>query len=375
MRQPWLGGLSRRDFLRRHWQKRPLLARAAWAVPAGLPRRAGLFALACRSDVESRLVLRRAARWQVEHGPFSRDRLRRLPASRWTLLVNGVNLHVLAAEQLLRRVDFVPQARLDDVMVSYAAPGGGVGPHFDSYDVFLLQGAGRRLWRLQRARRFALVPEAPLKLIADFSPDEEYLLEPGDVLYLPPGWGHDGIALEPCWTYSIGCRAPGGAELALALLDYLHERGLPDAEYRDRALRPAAHSAEIGARMIGFAQRALRRLRWTARDVRRLLGRHLTAPKPHVAFAPPRRPLARAAFLRRLARGDVALDARSLLLYRGRLFFLNGEEIVLRPAQRRALARLADRRRCAGAALARAGLGEQLFAWYRYGYLRLERRA
>lgn len=372
MRERWLGGLSTREFLRRHWQKRPLLARAGWRPPAGLPDTARLFSLAGRTDVESRLVMRRGERWTLEHGPFSRGRLGRLPARDWTLLVNGLNLHLACAEQMLRRFDFVPQARLDDVMVSFAAPGGGVGPHCDSYDVFLLQGPGRRVWRLERARRFRLIAGAPLKLIADFRPDEEVLLEPGDLLYLPPGWGHDGVALAPSWTYSVGFRAPRGAELSLAMLDYLHERGLPDAEYRDPALAPATRPAEIGSRMIEFALRVTRRIRWTERDVQRLLGRHLTMPKSQVTFKPPRRPLPRAAFLRRLARSDVALDARSMLLYRGARFFLNGEDFVPLAAQRKPLAALADRRRLAGTALARAGLGDWLHAGYRSGFLRLE---
>jgi 50S ribosomal protein L16 3-hydroxylase len=374
MLQPWLGGMSARAFLRRHWQKRPLLARGAWRPSAGMPRLAGLFALARRSDVESRLVTRRAGHWRVEHGPFSRTRLGRLPARDWTLLVNGVDLHIAAAERMLRRFDFVTRSRLDDVMVSYAAPGGGVGPHFDSYDVFLLQGTGRRVWRLERARRFALVSGAPLRLIADFAPDEEYLLEPGDLLYLPPGWGHDGGALEPCWTWSVGCRAPRGAELALALLDDLHERGLPEAIYRDPALQPATHPARITAPMLEFTRQVLQRLGWRARDAHRALGRHLTAPKPHVVFRPPRRPWPLAVFLRRLGSRDVALDPRSLLLYRGASFFLNGELLAPRAAQRRALAQLADRRRARGATLAHAGLGAQLHAWYLDGYLHLERR-
>ena len=372
MREQWLGGLSARDFLRRHWQKRPLLARAAWTAPAGLPGRTQMFSLACRGDVESRLVMRRGAHWSVEHGPFAGGRLARLPARDWTLLVNGLNLHVAGAERMLRRFDFVPQARLDDVMASYAAPGGGVGPHFDSYDVFLLQGAGRRVWRLERARRFALAAGAPLKLIEDFRPEEEYLLERGDLLYLPPGWAHDGVALEPCWTYSIGLRAPSGAELALAMLDYLHERGLPEATYRDPMLRPATRPGEIGSRMTAFARRVLRRMRCTGRDVQRVLGRHLTMPKPQVVFRPPRRPLPRQAFLRRLSRSDAVLDARSRLLYRGAAFFLNGEELAPPAAQRELLATLADRRRCRGAALRRARAGDLLYAWYLSGYLRLE---
>lgn len=372
MRERWLGGLSTREFLRRHWQKRPLLVRAGWALPAGLPDAARLFSLAARLDVEARLVMRRGERWSSEHGPFERARFDRLPARNWALLANGLNLHLAAAERMLRQFDFVPQARLDDVMVSLAAPGGGVGPHCDSYDVFLLQGAGRRVWRLERPRRFRWVAGAPLRLIADFRPEEEYLLEPGDLLYLPPGWGHDGVALVPSWTYSVGFRAPRGAELALAMLDYLHERGLPDAAYRDPHLKPAARPAQIGRDLLEFALRVTRRIRWTRGDVGRLLGRHLTLPKPQVVFRLPRRPWSRAEFQRRLARSAVALDARTLLLYRGTRFFVNGEDFVPAAAQRAPLAALADRRRASGTALARAGAGEALYTWYRSGWLRLE---
>ena len=195
-----LGGLPARIFLHRHWQKRPLLVRGAlpgWRV---LTKRA-LFALSGRDDVESRLVERLGERWSVTHGPIVRSRLARARLRGWTLLVQGVNLHLPAADRLLRRFDFLPQARLDDVMVSYAAPGGGVGPHCDSYDVFLLQGPGRRIWRFSRPKDYSLVPGAPLKLIKDFDAEEELLVEPGDLLYLPPGWGHEGIVLDPCITY------------------------------------------------------------------------------------------------------------------------------------------------------------------------------
>ena len=286
------GGLSARDFLRRYWQRKPLLVRGALPRIGALLGRRALFSLARRPEVESRLVWRRGSRWHVEQGPLASARLARMPPRGWTLLVNGVNLHSGRAENLLRLFSFVPQARLDDVMVSYAAPGGGVGPHTDSYDVFLLQGPGRRVWRLERARRFAPEPGAPLRLIADFRPDEEYLLEAGDLLYLPPGWGHDGVALDACFTYSIGFRAPRGAELAAAFLDYLHERGLPDVAYRDPGLVPARRPAEIGTRMIEHAGEVLGRLRWSGSDVRILLGRYLTLPKPHVVFRPPRRPRA-----------------------------------------------------------------------------------
>ncbi len=373
MQQTPLGGLSAKEFLRRYWQKRPLLVRRALPGFRGVLDRNALFALAARSDVESRLVERAGSRWRVTQGPISGARLARAGKTGWTLLVHGVNHFRAAAERLLRRFAFVPEARLDDLMVSYAVPGGGVGPHFDGYDVFLVQGPGRRVWRLERPRRFALLPGAPLKLIAGFRPEEEFLLEPGDLLYLPPRWGHDGVALDPGFTCSVGFRAPRGAELAAAFLDYLQERGLPDAEYRDPGLRPAARPALVGEALARYARKQLARIRWRAADEEIFLGRFLSAPRADTVFALPRRPLARRAFARRLARGMVALDPRTRLLYRGRQVFINGEALAPRETQRRALAALADGRRLAGRTLARAALGDLLYDWYRGGYLRLER--
>ena len=352
-----LGGLSAQDFLRRHWQKKPLLARGALPGFRGVASREQLLALSSRPDVESRLVRRSGARWSVVQGPLSRTALRRNS----TLLVQGVNLHLAAADRLLRMFSFLPQARLDDVMVSWAAPGGGVGPHFDSYDVFLVQGAGRRVWRLQHPRRWRLVQGAPLRLIEGFAPDEEILAEPGDLLYLPPGWGHDGVALEECFTCSVGLRAPQGEELAAAFLDYLHERGLPQSQYRDPGLRPAARNGEIPRAMVQHTADTLRRIRWSRGDASRFLGRFLTAPKQHVVFRPPTRPLTRAAFARRRA---VVLDPKTQLLYRGKYSYCNGEEYVTAPA----LHKLADQRR----ALVHAAQADLFYEWYLAGFLHPE---
>jgi 50S ribosomal protein L16 3-hydroxylase len=361
MKLSMLGGLSAQKFLRRHWQKRPLVVRAAFPGFRGAATRAQLAALAARPDVESRLVRRRGAHWDVVHGPLACTALQRNS----TLLVSGANLHLTAADRLLRGFSFLPQARLDDVMVSWAAAGGGVGPHFDSYDVFLVQGAGRRVWRLQRPRAFRLVEGAPLKLIADFAPDEEVLAEPGDLLYLPPGWGHEGVALEDCLTCSVGLRAPQGTELAAAFLDFLHERGLPRARYRDPDLRPARRSAEIPRPMAAHAAKVLRGIRWTRSDVENFLGRFLSEPKAHVVFRHPRRTLARGAFARALRRAAVVLDARTQMLTLGARCFINGESL---PATR-ALRRLADRRR----GRLPAALAETAYRWYLSGYLHLER--
>jgi 50S ribosomal protein L16 3-hydroxylase len=341
-----LGGLTPRTFLRRHWQKRPLFVRDALPRFAGLwdekTASRALFALAGRDDVESRMVGRRAARWETLHGPFKRISL----ASRnSTLLVSGVNLHVAAADELLRRFHFIPQARLDDVMVSYATPGGGVGPHVDSYDVFLLQGPGRRRWRVGAST---------------------YVAEPGDMLYVPPGWKHDGVALEACFTYSIGFRAPRGAELAAAFLDWLHERGLPDGVFRDPGRAPVRSPALIPSELVDFADRVVGRISWSKSDSTRFLGEYLTLPKPHVVF---RRGRGR----RSLGRSRIRLDPKTQLLYRGARYFINGEAVKVPRRAVATLRELADRREASGERLARAGLAELICGWQRLGYLHLER--
>lgn len=226
--------------MRRHWQKKPLLVRqavASFVPPVG---RQELFALAAQETVESRLVQQKKGAWSLRHGPFARRALPPLATPDWTLLVQGVDLHDDAVHALLQQFRFVPQARLDDLMISYATDGGGVGPHFDSYDVFLLQAHGRRRWRIGRQKDLALKDGIPLKILENFEPEQEFVLEPGDMLYLPPRWAHDGIAEGECMTYSIGFRSPSLTGLAQDLLTRLSDG--PDEEgalsphlYRDPA--------------------------------------------------------------------------------------------------------------------------------------------
>ena len=273
--------------------------RAAFPGFAGPFSARALFALAARDDVESRLVLREGARWTLSHGPFRRADLASLPARDWTLLVQGVNLVHPAGEALLRRFSFLPYARLDDLMVSYAAPGGGVGPHEDSYDVFLLQGFGRRRWRFGRQADHALLPGRPLKILRRFTPAHDEVLAPGDMLYLPPDVAHDGVAIDACTTYSIGFRAPGATELATAFLDFLRDELDLPGRYADPDLVPARAPAAIGAAMQRRCLRMLAKIAWDRATAARFLGVFLTEPKPHVFLEPPRAPISRAAFGRR----------------------------------------------------------------------------
>lgn len=370
---PPLGGLSPNAFLRGYWQKRPLLVRQAIPGFKGLIEKRALFALAENDEAESRLV-QRSPDWRVTPGPFSRSALSRLPASNWTLLLNDLNLYSDAADAILKLFSFASWARVDDVMVSYAADGGGVGAHVDSYDVFLLQGPGRRRWRLMPPNRkpFKLVEGAPLKLIANFRPVKEMTLDCGDMLYVPPGWGHEGIAIGPCQTYSIGFRAPGAVELSTAFLDYLHERGFHERSFRDPDRKVAIHAAKIDEHLIRHAADALARIRWNTADVTDFLGRYLSEPKQHVTFDPPPRPWSRADFLRRLRTAKVRLDPRTRMLTKGLRVYLNGTSFEMGDRGPGGLQELADCREADGEHFARAPTKDLIYDWYRQGFLLLE---
>jgi 50S ribosomal protein L16 3-hydroxylase len=366
-----LGGRSASEFLARFWHKEALLVRSALPAFADPLSPRDIAALALRDDVESRLVARAGRRWSLAHGPFTRRDLSTLPARGWTLLVQGVNLHVGAVDALMRRFAFVPYARIDDVMVSFAAPGGGVGPHFDSYDVFLLQGSGRRRWRYGRQHELALRPRLPLKILARFSPTHEAIVARGDLLYLPPHIAHDGVALDACTTYSIGFRAPAATELATAFLDHLRDQIDLPGRYADPDLKHAKEPARIGASMQRRYGELLDRVRWDRATVSRFLGCWLSEPKAHVFFDRPDEPLRAAEFARAARAGGVRLDTRTRLLYDDKHVYVNGIAMRWPGVDRAALAALANRRELRARDI--AGLARQTLAllhdWYRHGYL------
>ncbi|MBU3740615.1 MAG: cupin domain-containing protein, partial [Rhodoferax sp.] len=290
---PLLGGLSPDQFMRRHWQRKPLLVRQAVGPDAAPLDRRALFRLAARDEVRSRLVVRKASPrpagpapdWSLRQGPFRRLPPLRQPA--WTLLVQGVDGHIEAARRLLDAFRFVPDARLDDLMISFATDGGGVGPHFDSYDVFLLQVQGRRLWRIGRQKDMTLQPDMPLKILQQFEPEQEFLLDAGDMLYLPPRYAHDGIAVGDCMTCSIGFRSPDRGHLARELLQRLGDDAadaLGGDVYRDPGQPAVAEPARIPNDLLAFAQDSVRRALAQPDVLRRALGEWLTEPQPDVWF-------------------------------------------------------------------------------------------
>ncbi|MEQ5838824.1 cupin domain-containing protein [Paraburkholderia acidicola] len=327
---PLLGNLSPSQFMRRYWQKKPLLIRQAIPQIAAPLSRDELFDLAGLDDVEARLITHFRNKWQLEHGPFEPDELPSVKQRAWTLLVQGVDLHDDRARALLDRFRFVPDARLDDLMISYATDGGGVGPHFDSYDVFLLQVHGKRRWRIGAQRDLSLQEGVPLKILQHFECDEEWLLEPGDMLYLPPHLAHGGIAEGECMTCSIGFRAPSHSELTSQFLYHLAESGQTSGSagdlYRDPQQPAVAHPGELPAALVAQVSKTLAKIRWDERDIASFLGSYLSEPKPSVVFDPPARPFSEQRFIALAGKSGVRLDRKTLLLYDRRAYFMNGEE-------------------------------------------------
>ncbi len=365
--------------MKRYWQKKPLLIRQAMPGMEAPLTRDELFALADSDDVESRLITHFRRRWALEHGPFSPQELPSPNARQWTLLVQGADLHDDRARALLERFRFAPDARLDDLMISYATDGGGVGPHFDSYDVFLLQVHGKRRWRIGAQRDLSLQEGLPLKVLANFEPEEEWVLEPGDMLYLPPHIAHDGVAVGECMTCSIGFRSPSTSELTNQFLYWLAERGTERAPatsalYRDPDQPAVAQPAQLPPALVSKVGNVLGRVRWSEADVSSFVGSWLSEPKPNVVFDAPDRPLDEARFAARVAKSGLALDRRTILLYDARSYYLNGEQYLLREA-RKWLPALADNRLMDGKRFVTlshdSSVTALLHEWYCAGWIRV----
>ena len=362
-----LGGLTASQFMRKHWHKKPLLVRQA--IPgfkAPIPR-ARLLAMAGEEGVESRLIQQLDGdNWKLSHGPLSRRSLPALTKPGWTVLVQGVDMHDAKAHELLQQFRFVPEARLDDLMISFATDQGGVGPHFDSYDVFLLQAHGKRRWRIGRQKDLSLQPDKPLKILSNFEPEEEFVLEPGDMLYLPPKWAHDGVAEGECMTYSIGFRSPDrgelGRELLLRMSDEPYELDTP-VIYKDPKQEAVSNPAMIPEGMYEFAREALKKAMAEPLALERALGEYLSDPKPNVWFE----------------HGDengmfesVVLDRRTRMMYDAKHIFINGESYLAGGRDATLMRKLADTKALSRKDLATASDDalELLSVWFDAGWVR-----
>ena len=366
-----LGGMTPQLFMKRHWQKKPLVIRQAFPGFTPLLNRSELFTLAAQQEVQSRLLIQNAGRakqgWQFKQGPFDRRELPALKRPGWSLLVQGVDLHRDSVHGLMNQFRFIPDGRLDDLMISYATDGGGVGPHFDSYDVFLLQAHGRRRWRIGRQKDLSLQEGMPLKILANFEPEEEFVLEPGDMLYLPPKYAHDGIALGECMTYSIGFRSPSRGEIAQELLQRIADQAQDTAGstlYKDPRQEAVENPAEIPAGMLFFAQDALARALNDPLIMARALGEYLTEPKADVWFesmvaSAPEHP------------GPLQLDRKTKMMFDASHIFINGESFLASGKDAKIMRQLANDRVLDGGAFDKltAQAQELLLDWQDAGWI------
>ncbi|MFG0382491.1 JmjC domain-containing protein [Pseudomonas sp. zbq_18] len=355
-----LGGLTPREFLRDYWQQKPLLVRQAipgFESPITADELAGL---ALEEEVESRLVLEHGAHpWELRRGPFAEDAFSQLPERDWTLLVQAVDQFVPEVADVLKDFGFLPSWRIDDLMISFAAPGGSVGPHFDNYDVFLLQAEGQRRWKIGQMcdADSKLLQHADLRILADFEQTDEWVLEPGDMLYLPPRLAHYGIAEDDCMTYSVGFRAPSAAEVLTHFTDFLAQF-LPDEErYSDAGMAPVGDPHQIQQDALDRLKSLLTEHMSDERLLLTWFGQFMTEPRyPELVSGPE---IEEADFLAALEDGAVLVRNPSARLAWsevdvGLVLFASGQSRLL-PAHLKELLRLV----CAAEALH----GENLAPW------------
>lgn len=382
-----LNGMTPAQFLAEYWQKKPLLIKNAIPNFTGLLSPDELAGLACEDEVQSRIVEFKKGKWVANHGPFDEDDFANLtenptPDNNWTLLVQSVNHHLPEGTALLKQFDFIPHARLDDLMVSYAPHGGGVGPHFDSYDVFLLQGQGKRIWRISEQVDLSLVEGAPLRILQNFDTSQEWLVEAGDLLYLPPHLAHWGIAVTDngvdCMTYSIGFRAPKNQELATEFLGFMQDKLNKDQIvldgdfltkiYQDADLTLQDHAAEISKEMVAKVSANLQKIKWSDEMVAEFLGTYLSEPKPDIVFDANKKITLRN-FCEKLAKIGIALDLKSQMLFFADYFYMNGEAVKYIGESASILTTLADERCIEATNISDELLLQQLYDWYIAGYL------
>jgi 50S ribosomal protein L16 3-hydroxylase len=366
-----LGGLTVNEFLRDYWQKKPLLVRQAVPGFKGLLNPQQLIELSCLEDAQARLVKQSRDVWQLAHGPFEPDAMAKL-RGKWTVLVQGVNNSLPTATELLKPFNFIPHARLDDLMVSYATKGGGVGPHFDPYDVFLLQGLGHRRWQISTQEDRTLIEGAPLRILKNFHVEHEWVLEAGDMLYLPPQCGHNGIAEDDCMTYSIGFRTPTYQELSEQFLVYLQDRIAVSGVYADPDLKTQKYPSEISNEMVQQVAQAIRKVVWDDEDIANFLGSYLSEPKPHIYFNAPAKPLSEARFNLALKKDNVVLDLKSQMLCCKQTVFMNGESYSVGKGSFLTLRELADTRQLPPTSKLTAETTALLYAFYLDGYVKLQ---
>jgi 50S ribosomal protein L16 3-hydroxylase len=334
------GSISVAEFLAQFWQQKPLLLRRfvdPGSVDTGLET---LLSFAQQDDISSRLIRVRNQDWSMQEGPF--DALPSLRTKQWTILLQGMDRGLDQAYALRLAFGFLPHARIDDVMISVASAGGGVGAHLDEYDVFLVQGHGQRRWRWGYQSNHHFQANKPLKLLEHFEPQFEAVLEPGDCLYLPPRWAHEGVALSPCSTWSVGFRAPSRQEfLQFFLLEAAESVAGANPRYQDMRQAMTKQAGRIPVALAEQLKQWAMSFRSEQQLVEQALGRFLSEPAANAWFESPAKSLSRLQWLKKALTHGLALHPASRMVYDTKSVWLNGEKLA-RPCP--LLRQLADQR-------------------------------
>ena len=326
-----LGKTSVNDFLKNYWQKKPLLIKNAIPNFVSPITESDLFIIAQNEEAVSRLIEHKQGIWQVKYGPFKKSDLPKKTNIPWTILVQNINHYFPFAESFLNLFKFIPYARLDDLMISYATKKGSVGPHFDSYDVFLFQAQGAREWKISDQKKFTLDKQSSIKIITNFKSKNSWVLNPGDMLYLPPNIGHWGISQsDDCVTYSIGFRAPGTFEIQSKFLDFIQDHLITNENeiYKDPNLTPQKNPAEISSNMTKAMRNIVDRLRWDKSSINHFIGQLLSEPIENSIFET-RKPLSLKAFEKSIVHKTLRLNSKTRMLFIKNNFYINGEFIKI----------------------------------------------
>lgn len=366
-----LGGMSVQTFLSEYWHKKPLLIRNAIPNFRAFFTPQDVMNAMLDEHIETRLIHQHTEKgWQLNFGPFKKKQIPKLNQSNWTALVQGVDVVDARGYALLNLFRFIPDARLDDLMVSLATDGGGVGPHYDSYDVFLLQAHGQRHWSIAQEQDLSIVPDIPVKILQHFNPTESFVLNPGDMLYLPPQYAHDGVAVGECMTYSIGFRAPTYQDIGQSLLSFVADNVELDGRYEDAHLQYQTTPAQLPNDMVDDVYEHLQSLKWDKSWVAECLGCYLTEPKPTV-WLECEKSLSFKEFKKKCLGEYVVLAAGSRMLYHSPWIFINGEHLVAEGQDEQDLKQLADSKQLKMSDKISHDCWQLLHNWYEQGWLKI----
>lgn len=348
-----LAGLSVETFLKDYWQKKPLLIRKGLSGVDRLVEPNELAGLALEETVESRIIIEHSPTdWELKHGPFQDTAFQDLPQTHWTLLIQALDHHVPEVADLLDYFNFLPSWRVDDIMASYAAPGGSVGPHYDYYDVFLVQAQGQRHWQIgqQCDDNTPLLPNPDVRILSQFECQQEYTLNPGDILYLPPGVAHHGVAVGNCMTLSVGFRADTEQELLSEYCHFLEQQIDSSRRYQDPELQTQTNPGWISDKAVDRISAILQRQVNDKSSVKHWLGEFLSQTKYLDEPAPPQTLFTEQEIKILLAQpGHFRRDEASRFLYTGDAhrpsqFFVNGTRVPFGDTARPLILHLCEQR-------------------------------